>query len=62
MHYHKCGHQLPNDQVCGQIVGSAEGVSCESCREEQFCSAHHPDPEHRVEPTPPLSRNPQKPI
>jgi hypothetical protein len=53
MHYHKCGHKLANNQVCGQIVAVCGGQSCEQDHDEHFCSIHHPDPAHYVPPTPP---------
>lgn len=61
MHYHKCGYKLANHEktgsVCQQIVAAADGLSCAECegenKVEHFCSIHHPDPEHHVEPTPP---------
>lgn len=53
LHYHKCGHKLPNNQVCGQIVAVCGGESCEQDKQDHWCSIHHPDPAHHIEPTPP---------
>jgi len=55
MHYHKCAQELPNNQVCGQVVAVCAGEGCEQ-EHDHYCSIHHPDPSHRVEPTPPLKR------
>jgi hypothetical protein len=54
-HYHYCA-------ICKIPVALC---SDDSCKEEDsghanvgehYCSIHHPDPEHHVEPTPPLKR------
>jgi len=56
MHYHKCKEPHANSQVCGQVVEVVDGLKCDHCDDEHRCSAHHPDPQFRVEPTPPLKR------
>jgi len=56
MHYHKCCQELANNQVCGQVVAVCGGESCEQDKESHYCSIHHPDPQHHIEPTPPLKK------
>lgn len=56
MHYHKCSQTFDNGQKCHEIVAACEGGDCAGNDEGHFCSIHHPDPEHHVEPTPPLKR------
>jgi hypothetical protein len=57
MHHHNCKEPLPNKQVCGQLVAVVEGQNCADCGGDHRCSIHHADPQFRVEPTPPLTRN-----
>lgn len=46
-HIHNC-------KVCNEQVAICAG----DCQQEtdHYCSVHHPDPEHHVEPTPPLTK------
>lgn len=47
MHVHRC--IICQDQVA---------ICADECQHDAkpFCSLHHPDAEHRVEPTPPVGR------
>lgn len=51
-HVHQCA-------VCKQTVAVCDDSSCQQQEEQEdgggrpyYCSAHHPDPEHRVEDKP----------
>lgn len=53
-HLHYC-------KVCNEQVAVCSDDSCltdetHANAVEHYCSVHHPDPEHHVEPTEPLSR------
>lgn len=52
-HSHNC-------KVCGVEVARCSDDSCLNKEHanagEHYCSIHHPDPEHHVEPTKPLTR------
>jgi hypothetical protein len=52
-HIHHC-------KICNEQVAICSDDSCldpgHPNAGEHYCSVHHPDPAHHVEPTPPLAR------
>ena len=57
-HMHYC-------KVCKIPVANCSNDTCKTNEDhanagEHFCSIHHPDPQFKVEPTPPLKKPPKR--